>query len=97
MWPLILIIALGTWLFIAVILGIVMWQRESAVQDAVLYLLGGIGGGSVMILALFAELTAEKTSDFQIAFIVAGIIIFAAATISGLRQLNALYKKNKHS
>lgn len=94
MWATILVISLAAWLVIAIGLGVIMWPKESAVQDAVLYLLAGIGGGSIMILALFAELTTDTTSNFQVALIIGAIILFAAATISGLRQLNALYKKN---
>lgn len=93
MWATLLIIFLATWLVIALVLGIIMWRRESAVQDAVLYLLGGIGGGAVLIIALVAELYSKDGSTFELAFIITGIIIFAAATISGLRQLKALYNR----
>jgi len=91
MWATILVISLAAWLLIAIVLGIIMWRRERAHQDAILYLLAGIGGGAIMILALFAELTSGNASNFQIALIIAAIILFAAATISGLRQLKALY------
>jgi hypothetical protein len=70
-----------------------MWRRESAVQEAILYLLAGIGGGAVLILALIVELTSDNLSIFQIAFITSGIILFEAATISGLPQLKPLRNK----
>jgi ABC-type proline/glycine betaine transport system permease subunit len=96
MWATILVVSLAAWLIIAIVLGVIMWRRERAHQDAVLYLLAGIGGGIIMILALVAELTSGDTSNFQIALTIAALILFAAATISGLRQLKALYN-NKES
>jgi len=95
MWPTVFIFMLAAWLVIAVILGVVMWRRESALQDAVLYLLAGIGGGIVLLLALYVQLAYEPKSIFQTAFIISGIILFAAATISGLRQMKALRNNKK--
>lgn len=80
-------------MIIALILGVIMWRRESAVQDAVLYLLAGIGGGVVLVVAFIAELSSKDASSFEIALVTTGIIIFSAATISGLRQLKALRNK----
>ncbi len=95
MWPTVFIFMLAAWLVIAVALGVVMWRRESAQQDAVLYLLAGIGGGVVLLVALYVQLTAEPKSIFQTAFIISGIILFAAATISGLRQMKVLRNNKK--
>ncbi len=95
MWATILVLSLAAWLLIAIVLGFIMWRRERAHQDAILYLLAGIGGGAIMILALIAELTSDETSDFQIALIIAAIILFAAAAMSGFRQLKALYSNKR--